>query len=294
MATLDSLARQETQRRFAVIVVENEAEERAGAAAAKPRFAAGGDFSGLVIVAHERGNCAAYNAGWETALKTFPDFRYLLVMDDDEIATPGWLETLCRTAETLDADILGGPVLPVFAEGAPKRFMNHPIFKPVYEKTGIVPALFGSGSLLLRRHVLEAMERPYMDLRFNFIGGGDADFLMRAARKGFRLAWCEEAVIHETVPARRLEADWIRARSLRNGVISALVEKRKFARERFGGVRVLAKSLALLGLSPLRAVRRFFSTGSFPEAMYPVYIGLGRVMAEFGYANEQYREPEKN
>jgi hypothetical protein len=25
-----------------------------------------------------------------------------------------------------------------------------------------------------------------------------------------------------------------------------------------------------------------------------VYVALGRVLAEFGYANEQYRQPEKN
>src|SRR5690606_21898815 len=101
-------------------------------------------------------------------------------------------------------------------------------------------------------------------------------------------------VAFETVPARRLEPDWIRARSLRNGVISTLVEKRKRAGERLGALRVLAKSLALLALSPLRGARQYVLTRSLAISMYPVYIGLGRVMAEFGYANEQYREPDKN
>jgi len=34
--------------------------------------------------------------------------------------------------------------------------------------------------------------------------------------------------------------------------------------------------------------------GSISSAMYPVYVGLGRVLADVGYANEQYREPDKN
>lgn len=293
LKTLRSIAAQETDRRFAVIVVENEAEERQGAQAAAPLFLSG-EISGLVIVAHERGNCSAYNAGWQTALEAFPCFCSLLVVDDDETVTAGWLEVMCRAADAFDADIVGGPVLPRFAEGVPERLKAHPIFQPAYAKSGVVPALYGSGNLLIRRHVLERMERPFMDPAFNFLGGGDADFLMRAAKKGFRLAWSEEAVVHETVPARRLEPDWIRARSLRNGVISTLVEKRQRAGERLGALRVLVKSLALLALSPLRGACRLVATGSASIAMYPVYIGLGRVMAEFGYTNEQYREPEKN
>ncbi|TIW02208.1 MAG: glycosyltransferase family 2 protein, partial [Mesorhizobium sp.] len=54
------------------------------------------------------------------------------------------------------------------------------------------------------------------------------------------------------------------------------------------------KSLALLAASPLRGAIRLARTGSLTTALYPVYVALGRVLAEFGYANEQYRQPEKN
>jgi hypothetical protein len=100
--------------------------------------------------------------------------------------------------------------------------------------------------------------------------------------------------VRETVPARRTEADWIRARSLRNGVISTLVEKKRRAGTPFANLKVFAKSLALLGAAPLRAALRLLKTWSPQVAAYPIYVALGRVMAEFGYANEQYRQPEKN
>jgi hypothetical protein len=138
------------------------------------------------------------------------------------------------------------------------------------------------------------MGPPYLDLRFNFMGGGDSDFLSRAAQRGFRLGWCAEAKVMETVPARRTEADWIRARSLRNGVISTLVEKKKRAGTPFAAARVFAKSLALLAASPFRGLLRLIKTGSPSVAVYPIHVALGRVFAEFGYANEQYRQPEKN
>ncbi|MEW6629837.1 MAG: glycosyltransferase [Pseudomonadota bacterium] len=293
LETLASLKAQRTTRRFAVIVMENEAEAREGAKAALPVFEQG-EMPGLVIIAHQRGNCSAYNAGWQTAMLQFPNFKHLLVIDDDEIAQPDWLERMCGAAEALGADIVGGPQVPVFADATHARWAEHPVFAPPYRETGRVPALYSSGNLLVARNVLEAMGPPFLDLRFNFMGGGDSDFLSRAAQRGFVLGWCAEARVNEAVPARRVEADWIRARSLRNGVISTLVEKKKRAGTPFAGAKVFLRSLALLAASPLRGAVRLARTGSPATGLYPVYVALGRVLAEFGYANEQYRQPEKN
>ena len=293
LETLASLQAQETSRRFAVVVIENEAEKREGAIAATPLFESAG-LEGIVIVAHQRGNCSAYNAGWETALAVFPAFSQLLVIDDDETADPHWLERMCVAAERFEADIVGGPQIPVFPENSDQRLAAHPVFAPPHRQSGPVDALYSSGNLLIARDVLVEMGPPFLDLRFNFMGGGDSDFLNRAAVRGFRLAWCAEAPVLETVPARRLEADWIRSRSLRNGVISTLVEKKRRAASPAGNLRVFAKSLALLAASPLRGLARLASTGSPSSAIYPVYVAMGRVLAEFGYANEQYRQPEKN
>jgi GT2 family glycosyltransferase len=293
LETLESLRLQKTARRFAVIVMENEAEGRDGARAGLPLFERG-ELAGLVIIAHERGNCSAYNAGWQTAIRQFPNFRHLLVIDDDERAAPDWLETMCRAAETLPADIVGGPQMPVFADARHEKWGRHPVFAPPYRHSGRVPALYSSGNLLVSRAVFMAMKQPFLDLKFNFTGGGDSDFLSRAAQQGFSLAWCAEAKVFEAVPARRLEADWIRARSLRNGVLSTLVEKKKRAGTPFARTKVILKSLALLAAAPARGLVRLARTGSPAIAVYPVYIALGRLLAEFGYANEQYRQPEKN
>jgi GT2 family glycosyltransferase len=293
LATLRSLANQRTARRFAVIVMENETDLREGAAAAAPLFQSG-EMNGLVIIAHQRGNCAAYNAGWSTALMYFPSFRHLLVIDDDEIADPDWLENMCQAAERLPADIVGGPQIPVFEAADTQRLQGHPVFLPPYRETGLKAALYSSGNLLLSRKVLEAMPQPFLDLRFNFMGGGDSDFLSRAAARGFALGWCNEGVIREDIPARRTEWDWVRARALRNGVISTLVENNKRAAQPLGRLIVIGRSLVLLATSPFRMVMRLVGGEPLSSAAYPIHVALGRIGAEFGYANEQYREPEKN
>ncbi|MEP7455802.1 glycosyltransferase [Phyllobacterium sp. SB3] len=293
LKTLTSLKAQITDRAFAIIVMENEAEKREGAAAAAPLFESG-EYRGLLIIAHDRGNCNAYNAGWQTALQIFPNFKSLVVIDDDEIADPHWLENLCKTRELYSVDFVGGPQIPMFAKPEHQIWASHPVFSPHYDTTGRVPIIYSSGNLLVGRNVLEAMPFPFLDLTFNFMGGGDSDFISRSVVKGFKIAWCAEAPVYETVPARRVEANWIRARALRNGVISSLIEKRKRANEPFGKLKTVLKSLALLAVSPFRAVMKTVQTGSLSIGVYQIYIGLGRVLAEFGYSNEQYRQPEKN
>lgn len=292
LKTLASLAAQKTTRRFAVIVMENDAAGRAGLAAAAPLFC-DGTLEGLVLVAHERGNCAAYNAGWLTALARFPAMQHLLVIDDDEWAGEDWIERLVATAEQEGADFVGAPQCPVFDAGATESHGRHPVFTAPYDRTGPVPILYSSGNVLIRRRVLEAMGPPFLDTAFNFIGGGDSDFYARCRRRGFRFAWCQEAPVFETTPARRTEYSWLQARSLRNGAISALIERGADASPS-GRLKILAKSLGLLAVSPWRFLRLAARTRSPVIGLYPIHVAIGRLMAEFGKVNEQYRRPEQN
>ncbi len=293
LRTLQSLIAQKTSRSYAIIVMENEDEAREGAAAAAHLFESGA-VAGLIIAAHRRGNCEAYNAGWQMALETFPHFRHLLVIDDDETADPRWLARMCGTAETLELDIVGGPQNPIFEKDEYESWAQHPVFRPPFTETGPVPALYSTGNLLLTRPVLERFSPNFLDLRFNFMGGGDSDFLMRARKAGYEFGWCAEAIVHETIPSRRLQADWIRTRSLRNGVISTLVDHERRKGHSFARVQVLMKSLALLAASPLRGLKAGLAARSLSVGLYPVLVGAGRVLGEFGYMNDQYRQAEKN
>ncbi|MEL6920044.1 MAG: glycosyltransferase [Pseudomonadota bacterium] len=289
--TLDTVLAQETSRKVAIIVMENEAEKREGAAVACPRFDAG-DYRGMVVIAHDRGNCNAYNAGWFTAFTQFPNLKFVCVIDDDELAEPQWIESACSTLEKYGADLVGGPQTPIF-EGQPEeKWKTHPVFTPHYAETGPVPVIYSSGNLTMRREVLAAMPQPFMDLAFNFTGGGDSDFIRRAMAKGFKTAWCNEAVVRETIPENRMTWDWIQKRSLRNGELSARIEHRDRAKQSFGRAITLGRTVGLLGAAPLRAALKFTKTGSVLSSLYPVHIALGRTMSEFGYANEQYRNPQ--
>jgi GT2 family glycosyltransferase len=293
VATLDSLEAQAWGDETAVIVMDNDADGLRGRGRQREVAWDVDPCKVMVIVAHQRGNCHAYNAGWQTALEEFPGLAHIAVIDDDELAGPGWLDSLLKTAERTGADLVGGPQTPVFADPAHERWRRHPVFRPHYTATGPVPMLYSSGNVLISRKVLDAMPRPFLDPAFNFIGGGDSDFYRRAKAAGFSFAWCAEAVVMETLPSRRAEFSWLNARSLRNGAVSAIIEKR-LNPGLAGRLRRLGKSLGLLAASPLRGVRLWAQTGSAVIALYHLQVAAGRLMAEFGQVNEQYRNPESN
>lgn len=290
--TLKTIVGQTPGRNFAIVVMENDADGMEGAQAAKT-YLSEQAVSALIVIAHQRGNCHAYNAGWTAALATYPNLKAIAVIDDDELAAPEWLKGLVSVQESTGADLVGGPQRPIFEDDSRNACLRHPVFMPHYDASGPVPILYSSGNVLIGRRVLDAMPRPFLDPLFNFIGGGDSDFYRRAREKGFRFAWAADAWVAESIPARRTQGDWIRSRSLRNGAISALLEHRARPGMR-GRIKTVARSAALLAASPLRGIALWRRTGLASAGLYHFHVALGRLMMEVGRVNEQYRNPEKN
>ncbi len=285
--TLESLAQQCTTRRFAVVIVENDAMRCEGAGVAA-EFLRGGRFPGLCVVEPRQGNCYAINAAFETALATFAEASHFLMIDDDEIASAEWLELMMRAAETTGAAVVGGPVFPVFEDGSKQKLQTHPAFAPAYDRTGPVPVIYGCGNCLITRPVFAALGTPAFDLRFNFLGGGDVDFFARCRRAGMKFHWAADAVITETVPSSRTALRWIATRGLRIGAINYHVE-RKWAQTSWSQALLLAGMLARLPLSLLRAVRIVLTKHQALAALHPVAVALGSALAAIGIEPQPYK-----
>ncbi|MGY8668082.1 glycosyltransferase [Bradyrhizobium sp. UFLA05-109] len=283
--TLESLASQRTPRSFAVVMVENDTTQRESAPVAA-EFLAAGKLQGICLVEKRQGNCQAINAAFETAQALFPAADRFLMIDDDEIASPDWLELMVRTAEATGADIVGGPVLPIFDDDTKPWLARHPAFCPAYDYTGAVPQIYGSGNCLITRPVFDRLHSPAFDLRFNFLGGGDCDFFTRCRNAGMKFHWTAEAAITETVPHSRTSLGWIAKRSLRIGAINYRVQC-KAANTTIARARVFAAMLGRLPLSLVRAARLSF-TSKAVVAMHPVMVALGCALAAFGIEQRPY------
>ncbi len=285
--TMELLANQRTDRRFAVVVVENDALRRESAPVAI-EFLWAGNIPGLCVIEPRQGNCHAINAAFETALAAFPAATKLLMMDDDEIASPDWLQRMVDAAESTGADLVGGPVLPDFDDEMKRGLRRHPAFRPAYDESGPVPVIYGCGNCLITRPVFERLADPAFDLKFNFLGGGDTDFFVRCRQAGMKFHWAADAVITETVPHSRTNPGWLVVRGLRIGAINYHIEV-KAAHTHFARARLLAKMLAMLPLSLLRAGRLILTEPRAVIALHPVTVAVGSALAAIGIEPQPYK-----
>jgi GT2 family glycosyltransferase len=285
--TLQSLADQRTDRRFAVVIVENDAAKREGVPVAI-EFLWAGKIPGLCVVEPRQGNCQAINAAFETALASFPAASQLLMIDDDEIAAPEWLEAMVSAAEASGADLVGGPVLPEFDDDLKRGLHRHPAFRPAYDESGPVPVIYGCGNCLITRPVFTKLADPAFDLKFNFLGGGDTDFFVRCRQAGMKFHWAADAVITETVPQSRTNPGWLVLRGLRIGAINYHIEV-KAARTLWLRARLFAKMFAMLPLSLFRAGRLVVTEPKAMIALHPMTVAVGSALAAIGIEPQPYK-----
>ena len=230
----------------------------------------------------------AYNRAFGAACRTTPSPDYVAVLDDDEFPDPNWLTEMIRVALEYRADIIGGPVLPVFYR--PDHWLAQSgFYAPVRRDTGPVPIIYGAGNMLIQRSVLEQyLDEPFLHA-FAFTGGSDYDFFWRCRIDGRSFAWADKAEVFETTPPARTTIGYLLRRKFRNGSEATRLE-RKFLGRLAGAVRGWYIGIGLLGLGllslPVAALR---GRRAMMSSLMRTARGAGRIAAEFDLHYEQYR-----
>jgi len=285
--TLESLVAQRGHVGFAVVVVDNEAARSEGKQVADTFFASGA-LTGICVVEPQQGNCHAINRAFGTARRSFPDVEFLLMIDDDEVASDTWLFEMVGCARASGADLVGGPVERSFEVEPSRPVRAHACFNSAIVAPGFVPTLHGSGNVLIRRRVFEAADEPSFDLRFNFLGGADMDFFLRCRCAGFKSYWNDRAVVTETVPKRRMQTTWILKRCIDNGVVNFTLDRKRHPTV-LGLMWLFVKNIISMPLSVCRAIRLFSKTLHWLPASDPICRSIGRNLAIFGFKVAPYK-----
>ena len=144
-------------------------------------------------------------------------------IDDDEFPEENWLLNLYKTYKEFRADGVLGPVRPHFQVEPPKWIIKGKLFDRRTFTTGsIMKDLreMRTGNVLLCGNVINEKE-PAFDRRFGKTGGEDTDFFKRKLANGYVFAWCDEAMVYETVPPERFKRAYFLKRALLRGVSTA-------------------------------------------------------------------------
>lgn len=260
--------------RLEIIVVDNDVS--ASAAAVVDDFRP--DFAGRSLhylqeltpgVSHARNRCMDFASG-----------EMLAFFDDDEFVETGWLIELLQCMDSTQADAVFGPVLPFF-EVQPTRWL---IASGVNERQRFPSGTVlpwreaRTGNVMLRRSMLEGGHR--FSTEFARTGGEDSLFFATAQSLGRKLVWCDEAVVHESVPAQRMERAWILHRAFMGGRTYVRLEARL-------GHRMPYTTFALRGLAAsvvsLVAIAVHFVRGDARHVRHlcKLFGHLGKIAARF-------------
>jgi glycosyltransferase involved in cell wall biosynthesis len=202
-----------------VVIVDNDAAASAGPVVeAARRFL---PWPLLSAVEPVRNISLARNLGVRLALAAGAE--WVAFIDDDELATPGWIAELVRVQREHGADVVAGPVEPRFSPDIPEWVVRGGFFARPRQAPGTPARVAETSNSLVSARLLAAIEGPF-DPAFGLAGGGDSHFFLRARRGGATIVWAD-APVAETIPRSRARAGWILRRAFRVGNCGAFAER---------------------------------------------------------------------
>lgn len=147
----------------------------------------------------------------------------IALIDDDEFPDADWLLTLFLALKDSTASGVLGPVRPHFSDRPPDWLVKSKLLERQEFTTGtpLTDSQYTrTGNALLRRSLF-ADRNFRFDPRFGRSGGGDAAFFKKLIESGHLFIWCNEAVVHETIPPERQKKSYYLKRAFTRGMTEA-------------------------------------------------------------------------
>jgi glycosyltransferase involved in cell wall biosynthesis len=213
---LKELRNQETRGlfRYSIVVADNDASRSAEAIVSE---AAATSPVPITYCVEPRQNIALAR----NQVVAHADGDYIAFVDDDEWPAADWLLRLFQAMETFQAAGALGPVKPSYECPPPAWMIRGRFFERPSHPTGYKMhwSETRTGNVLFRKSILPSDQAPFRQEYDT--GAEDVDFFRRMSNRGSVFVWCDEAVVHESVPASRCNRTYLLRRALLRGSIFA-------------------------------------------------------------------------
>lgn len=225
------------------------------------------------------GICFARNRSLREALALQPDF--IANLDDDEWPSELWLEELQRIQQAKEADLVGGPVVPVFSKSSCEwEPLRQYYGADMNIADGTACELYAGGNFLARADCFYSLMPNAYDPDFNESGGEDLHLFKRFSQKGRQMYWAANAIAFEDVPETRMTCEWLFGRQRRRGQIAIKVQ-RKLNPSLASEAARIARTAAVFVRAGLGGMTNVLQKSSQPHAALDMTYGCGRLDAHF-------------
>ncbi|QQE67143.1 glycosyl transferase family 2 [Leptolyngbya sp. BL0902] len=213
----------------------------------------------------------------------FSDF--IAMIDDDEVPHPAWLERLLIVQNQYCADVVTGPVFPIFEASVPKWIKKGNFFAPKSYQTGQTLETAFTGNVLVRTRELKKLDRVF-DERFAIKGAEDTHLFMRLKADGCKIVWANEAVADEWIPSSRTNLKWILRRGYWGWSSYSLFEKEIYPSLKIQLIRLL-KGFALMVSGVVLIIPSLFQErDKLAAALLNISRGFGTVSGLLGFQGD--------
>jgi hypothetical protein len=204
--------------------------------------------------------------------------RYLAFLDDDEEADADWLAHFLATLQKFGADAVVGPVLPRFPQGAPIDAYRRRVYtRDARVPTGMPLLRWNIGNSIFDKGRCFVEAEPFLP-RLGRTGGEDTVFLRQLTRRGCKMVWCGEAIAWESVPADRLEPDYLLRRAFRGAQTTTFVCAAVTPREWGRALRLMAAGCVQAALyGPAALALKAIKHERWLPVMAKAAAGLGKL-----------------
>jgi len=139
-------------------------------------------------------------------------------LDDDEVASPGWLAALIDAQAQTGADAVFGPIQGRAPDARPwlRPYLERFFGRQGPAATGLVEHGFGCGNSLMVRATALPGPAPF-DVSADQSGGEDDALFAALASRGGRFGWAADAWVEEYAPAHRATLTYALARAFAYG-----------------------------------------------------------------------------
>ena len=214
------------------------------------------------------------------------DSDFIAMLDDDEVATPQWLDELLINQQKSSAEIVTGPSLAVYKENqqVPNWIKVGGFYSfPRYETGRRMDTAF-TNNVMFSTKLLENLKEgeTLFDNRFAQNGAEDAYLFSCLNKQGYKIIWANDAVLYEPVDDKRLSLNWILKRGFWSWSVHSFIEAELYPSPKIQAIRTI-KGLGLIFIGIVTiGPSLFLGRAKVAWALLRVSRGLGTLSGLLG------------